>query len=129
MENIRCPYCQQSGITIRYGLNRTGTQRYRCESCERVFTPAPKPHGHALALRQEAVKLYLAGMSLRNIAKHLRVHHQRVANWVQAAAQQLPERVADTTPTEIIEMDELSTFVGSKKTKSTSSRRSPATRD
>jgi transposase-like protein len=129
MKTIQCPYCRQPSIVIRYGLNRTGTQRYRCETCQRVFTPDPRPHGYAVSTRQEALRLYLTGMSLRKIAKHLHVHHQSVANWVQAAAQQLPDPVVDRTPTEIIEMDELYTFVESKKTKSTSSRRSPTTQD
>lgn len=113
---------------IRYGYNRTGTQRYQCTHCERIFTPQPKAAGLPAATRQEAVKLYLTGMSLRKIAKHLQVHHQSVANWVNAAAQQLPVQVADATATAVIEMDELYTFVGSKKTKSTLLRRSRGTR-
>ncbi len=128
MNDIQCPYCTDATIVIRFGYNRTGTQRYHCTQCRRVFTPDAKPEGIAAAIRQQALQLYLTGMSLRKIGKHLGVHHQSVANWIKAAARELPAQVADQTPTEIIEMDELYTFVGSKKPKSTSRPASPGKR-
>ena len=126
MNEHACPYCTEATLVIRFGYNRTGTQRYQCTTCQRVFTPDPKAVGVAAVTRQEALQLYLAGMSLRKIGKHLGVHHQSVANWVHAVALALPEPIADHRPTEIIEMDELYTFVGSKKTRSISSQRSRA---
>jgi hypothetical protein len=59
-------------------------------------------------------------MNLRRIAGHLGVHHQSVANWAKAHAQKLPEA---PVPKEVenAEMDELFTFIGEKKTRSTSS--------
>ncbi len=128
MNEHPCPCCPDPTIVIRFGYNRTSTQRYQCTACQRVFTPDPKPVGIAATIRQEAVQLYLTGMSLRKIGKHLGVHHQSVANWVQAAAAALRAPIVDPTPTEVIEMDELYTYVGSKKMKSTSSRRLPAQR-
>ena len=51
----------------------------------------------------------------------LGVVHQRVANWVAAAATALPATVSDPSPTETVEVDELFTFVERKKgAKSTS---------
>jgi len=64
--------------------------------------------------------MYVDGMNLRRIARHLGVNHQSVANWVKAYAAQLP---AAPLPEEVdtVEMDELFTFVGKKKTRSLSS--------
>ena len=59
--------------------------------------------------------MYLEGVSLRGIGRVLGVHHQSVANWVKQAADTLPERVADNTPTQTVEIDELFTFVGKKR--------------
>jgi transposase len=60
------------------------------------------------------VQLYVDGMNLRRIGRHLGVDHQSVANWVKAHAEApVPEKV------EKAEMDELFTFIGEKKTRST----------
>ncbi len=71
----------------------------RCQSCHSYFTPQPKPMGYDPVVREQALCLYLEGNSLRSIGRILHVHHQSVANWVNAAEGQLPEQVADQTPT------------------------------
>ena len=115
MDTPRCPHCGNATTVRKWGHNRAGTQRYRCHDCQRSFTPAPKEQGHGVAVHEQAVRLYLEGMSLRGIGRLLGVVHQSVANWVAAAARQLPERVSDATPAKTIEVDELYTFVERKK--------------
>ena len=126
MKQPPCPSCKQDHHVIKSGLNRTGSQRYRCQACRHYFTPVPKPEGYDLALRKHALQLYLEGTSFRAIGRLLGVHHQSVSNWVTHAANALPATVTDTTPSETIELDELYTFVQQKKTKSTSLSPSPA---
>jgi transposase-like protein len=63
--------------------------------------------------------MYVDGMNLRRVARHLGVNHQSVANWVKAYAAQLPPAPLPEE-VETIEMDELHTFVERKKTKPTS---------
>ena len=75
--------------------------------------------GYDETLKEKALQLYLEGTSLRSIGRILNVHHQSVANWVAASAEQLPEQVHDITPTETVEVDELFTFVGKKTDAST----------
>ncbi len=120
MSNPACPSCQQNHYVIKSGLNRTRTHRYRCQACQRYFTPRPKPQGYEARLHEQALQLYLEGTSLRAIGRLLGVHHQTISNWLTAAAHDLPERVAWEQATSTIEVDELFTFVGSKKKKSTS---------
>ena len=66
-------------------------------------------------MRLQAVKLSVDGMNYRRIARHLGVDHKTVINWVKAYVVQLPaaERPEDVNNAE---MDELFTFIGSKKT-------------
>ncbi len=71
--------------------------------------------GYDPQVREQALRLYLEGNSLRSIGRILYVHHQSVANWVNAAEQQLPEQVADQTPTGTVEIDELFTYIGKKR--------------
>jgi transposase-like protein len=112
---LLCPRCGSSD-TAKAGHNHSGTQRYQCAACRRYFTPQPKEQGHGVALHEQAVRLYLEGMSQRAIGRILGVVHQSVANWVAAAAARLPTQVADRESTETIEVDELETFVGGEGT-------------
>jgi transposase-like protein len=114
-----CPYCGKSRPVIKSGLNSTGSQRYKCRSCVRYFTPQPKPMGYDDELKQKALQLYLEGTSLRSIGRILNVHHQSVANWVATSAERLPDQVQDTTPAETVEIDELFTYIGKKTDAST----------
>ena len=89
--------------------------------CKYKYTPEPKPWAYDEATRQKALQLYVDGISLRRIARHLGIHHRTVSLWVKAKAASLP---AAPVPEEVreAEMDELFTFIGEKKSKSTSSR-------
>jgi IS1 family transposase len=65
-------------------------------------------------VRQKAVQMYVDGINLRRIARHLGVNHQSVANWAKTHADGLPTA---PVPGEVenAEMDELFTFIGDKK--------------
>ena len=118
---ITCPHCQQSEGQVKIGHNASGSQRYRCKTCRRKYTPQPREHGYSETVRQEALKLYVDGLNFRRIARTLQVSRQSVANWANAYADQLPDkppRPADQL--DVNELDELFTFIGDKKTKSTS---------
>ncbi len=115
-----CPHCHATRYQVKAGFNRSGSQRYRCTPCGRKYTPDPQPQGYVDAVRQQAVRLYVDGLNLRRIARLLQVNHQSVANWVKSYVDQLPNAPQPADPPDVLEMDELFTFVGSKKKKSTS---------
>src|SRR5262249_42760199 len=84
------------------------------------FTPFPKEQGHGAAVREQAVRLYLEGMSQRAIGRLLGVVHQSVANWVAAHAATIPTDPTERPPPSeegegTVEVDELETFIGGKK--------------
>lgn len=117
----QCPHCQRTEEQVKIGHNRSGSQRYLCKVCRRKYTPTPKEAGYPEAVRRQVLELYVDGMNMRRIARMIGVSHQTVANWVTAHANRLP----DTPPLpektgEVHELDELFTFVGAKKTRSTS---------
>ena len=92
MNQSVCPHCQASDKQVRAGYNASGTQRMKCQHCQRRYTPQPLPDRYPKALRSEAVQMYLGGMSFRAVARHLGVNHQSVINWVKEYAQQLPRK-------------------------------------
>ena len=128
MEEILCPHCQRADRQLKVGRNTSGSQRYLCVFCQRKYTPQPKPQGYDAAIRHQAIQLYVDGMNLRRIARHLGVVHQTVANWVAAYAATLPDAPPapphdQQHPLPVVELDELYTFEGEKKSGCTSSPR------
>jgi transposase-like protein len=87
--------------------------------CMRKYSPHPKQHGYPEEMRRQAIKMYVDGMNLRRIGRHLGLHHRTVSLWVQAYASSLAD---PPLPAQVqaAEMDELFTFIGDKKTASTS---------
>jgi len=83
------------------------------------YTPEPKLHGYPDEVRKQAMQYYVNGMNLRRIARHLGIRHRTVSLWVKPSAASLPE-VPVPKEVQAAEMDELFTFIGNKKTGSTS---------
>ncbi|MGQ9814805.1 MAG: IS1/IS1595 family N-terminal zinc-binding domain-containing protein [Candidatus Roseilinea sp.] len=63
---MRCGHCE-SEQTVKAGKNGSGSQRYKCKACGRHFTPEPNAVGYSLAIRQEAVAMYVDGHNYRQI--------------------------------------------------------------
>jgi transposase-like protein len=121
---ITCPHCQDNEQQVKVGFTGSGSQRYLCKVCQRQYTPLPKEHIYSEAVRRQALELYVDGLNFRRIERVLGVSRQSVANWAQELAGGLPATPpAPTAPLAVNELDELFTFVGHKKTKSTSSRK------
>ena len=88
--------------------------------CQRIYTPEPKPLGYPEETKREAVRLYLEGTNFRRIGRVLGVNHQSVVNWVNAYYTSLPAAGQPVASAETLEMDEMFTFIGSKKRRRTS---------
>jgi len=116
---MRCPKCKATGKQVKNGLNKSGSQKYRCNECKRVYTPEPKPNGYPKETRLLAIRMYVEGNSYNAIARILMVNPQSVVNWVKAYATNLPAAPVPNKP-RTAELDELYTFVGKKKTRFTS---------
>jgi transposase-like protein len=116
---MKCPKCNSSKRQVKNGLNKSGSQKYRCRECGTVHTPEPKENGYPAETRLVAIRMYVEGSSYGSIGRVLKVNRQSVANWVSAYTAKLPKA---PLPEKVkkAELDELFTFVGKKKTKSTS---------
>jgi transposase-like protein len=112
-----CPNCENSENQIKSGKSRCDTQRYQCRSCGKTYTLEPKKQGYAEEVREKAVRLYVEGNNFRRIGRLLGVNHQSVVNWVNAYSQKIKDKAISPANTPDIEIDELWTFVGEKKTK------------
>jgi len=116
----KCPYCQAEANQMKAGLTESGSQRYKCGKCNRRYTPEPKEHGYPNEMRQQAVKLYADGVNYRRIGRILGVDHVTVMLWVKAHSDQLADQPPQPPEVGVVEMDELFTYIGNKKTPPTS---------
>ena len=114
--NKVCRSCQNKKEQIKSGRNRSGTQRFMCRGCGKTSTPEPRERGYSEEVREKAVRMYVEGNNFRRIGRLLDVNHQSVVNWVNAYHEKVKETAALPVRAPIIEIDELWSFVGEKKT-------------
>ncbi len=93
---IICPHCYNEDQQIKDGLTPAGSQRFRCKSCGKRYTPQPKHRGYDEEIRLQALTLFLEGVTLRTISLILGVNHQSVTNWVNTYTDDIPEELPDS---------------------------------
>ena len=114
----KCPHCQDTEQQVKAGFTGSRSQMYKCKPCDRRYVLQSRQYSPEM--RQAAVQCYADGMTYRQVARHFKVDHKTIINWVKAHADQLPPAPTPSEkPLHIIEMDELHTFVGRKKTDGT----------
>ena len=114
---MECPRCQSS--YIRQNGQRRGKQNHICVECGRQFVENPQINrGYSDDIRKICLKMYLNGMGFRGIERVTDIHHTTVINWVKQAGKNLPDAYQPEEIPKVGELDELQTFVGSKKTRS-----------
>lgn len=114
---MECPECQSEHI--RKNGHKRGKQNYICVDCHRQFVENPKEHrGYSDEERRNCLRMYVNGMGFRGIERVTKIHHTTIINWVKQAGELLPDAYEPEETPQVGELDELQTFVGSKKTKS-----------
>lgn len=109
-----CPKCS-SASSVKDGIVKQ-RQRYQCKDCSYRYTVEYKGGIHP-QYKRLALTLYLEGLGLRSIGRAIGVSNVAVLKWIKSfgvKAEALPKL---TEPVKEVEMDELHTYVGSKKTK------------
>ena len=95
---------------------KRGKQNHICVDCLRQFVIRNKtPRGYSDAFKQGCLKMYVNGMGLRGIERVKGVHHTTVILWIKQVGGLLPEAYEPDTIPQVGKLDELQTFVGSKK--------------
>ena len=113
---LECPRCKSTHI--RKNGHRGDKQNNRCVDCGRQFIEQPKSHrGYSDDVRNLCLKMYVNGMGFRGIARVTDIHHTTIINWVKQVGGQLPDAHVPQEIPGVGELDEIQTFVGSKKNK------------
>ena len=110
---MNCPKCKHTEKT-KDGIVR-GKQRYKCKSCNYRYTVERKSDVKSKEVKRLALEMYLEGLGFRSIGRVLKISHVTVYYWVKHWGEKvnLPKK---EEPVEIIELDEMHSYVGNKKT-------------
>ncbi len=112
---MQCPRCGSSHT--RKNGKKQGKQNHVCCGCRRQFIDIYEQKGYPDEIKRECLEMYVNGMGFRAIERVKKVHHTTVINWVKQVGNFLPSAPEYNEIPEVAELDELETFVGSKKTK------------
>jgi transposase-like protein len=113
---MECPECKSTHI--HKNGHKKGKQNYLCVDCRRQFIDCyESERGSEHSFKQECLKMYVNGMGFRAIERVKMVHHTTVMDWVEKVGSRLPDYYNPEQIPEVGELDELETFVGSKKTR------------
>lgn len=111
MEN--CPKCKSTNRVKNGVINKL--QRYRCKDCAYDYTVAQKSTGVSVAKKRLALEMYLEGLGFRSIGRILKVSQVSVMNWIRAFGK-AAESIRSEKEIVVMEIDEMHSYIGSKKT-------------
>jgi len=67
------------------------------------------------SVKRQALQLYLEGLGFRSIGRFLGVSHVSVYNWIKSFGNKVGE-LKSASAVEVVELDEMHSYVGDKKT-------------
>ena len=108
-----CPKCKSTKQKKNGKANNR--QRYQCLSCGYNFTVEKKSTAKSSTMKRQALELYLEGLGFRSIGRFLNVSHVSVQKWIKKYGQEL-EEIKSEDEISIVELDEMHTYIGNKKT-------------
>lgn len=107
----QCPKCKSENF-CKDGIVK-GKQRFKCKQCNYRFTV--ETIGKTSKLKRDALILYLEGLGFRSIGRFLNVSHVSVYNWIKGFGEQI-EQIRSSVGIEVVELDEMHSYIGTKKT-------------
>lgn len=110
---MKCARCNSEHHTKNGVLN--GVQRYKCKSCGFNFTVEIKSTAKSEDVKRQALLMYLEGLGFHSIGRILKVSHVSIINWIKKFGGQV-DTIRNDKPVKIMELDELHTYIGHKKT-------------
>ena len=110
---MKCIKCN-SEEKVKRGFVRD-RQRYMCKDCGYNYTVEHKSTAWPDSVKRQALQLYLEGLGFRSIGRFLGVSHVAVYNWVRDFGGRL-ETIRSPGEVEVVEIDEMHSYIGDKKT-------------
>ena len=111
-----CIYCKCKNCVIKKGKTKAGSQRYICKNCGKTFILKSNGRNYDEEFKKEAIRLYFEGNSSRAVGRILKIGKETCLRWIKSCSNKLKPKNYKNERVEVIEMDELYTFMSKKKT-------------
>ena len=120
---LNCKHCGE--IIYKKAGFSNGKQRYKCKSCNKVFSEGDKRVKYSMEQKLKAIKLYTDGVGLRTIERAEGISTPLLIHWIRTfgkllkhhlLSSEIPEHTKDIA---ILEVDELFSFYQKKNRKLT----------
>ena len=108
-----CPKCK-STERVKNGHIK-GRPRFRCKECGYDYTVMQKSTSVPTDKKRLALQMYLEGLGFNSIGRILNVSHVAVMKWIQRYGKQA-EELRSENEIKVMELDEMHSYIGSKKT-------------
>ena len=115
----RCHFCHSSHI-VRNGTDYKGTQKFYCHDCGHYGSLNPQPK-YSASQKEEVLRTYQERASMGGVYRIFGVVQRTLQRWLQAAAAalgQLADTLVAVQADEVLELDELWSFVLKKENQS-----------
>ncbi|GIM58998.1 hypothetical protein CAPN007_12060 [Capnocytophaga canimorsus] len=109
---MKCTRCQSLN-KIKAGFVG-GRQRYKCKDCGYFFSVEKKSDVKTPEQKCLTLQMYLEGLGFRAIGRILNISYGTVYRWVKKWGESV-EFPQNEEPIEIVELDEIHSYVQSKK--------------
>ena len=110
---MNCPKCK-SNERVKDGITN-GRQRYQCKNCGRRFSVERRSTEKSDEQKRLALELYLEGLGFRAIGRVLNINYVTIYYWIKKWGESVSLPKAQE-PIEIVELDEIHTYIKNKKT-------------
>ncbi len=111
---MNCPKCKNEKYTKNGIVNNR--QRFKCKNCHYNYTVEKRSGEYSLSIKKRALQLYLEGLGFRSIGRILGVSNVSVLNWIRSFGEQVACLQSETQDIEFVELDEMHSYIGNKKT-------------
>ena len=112
---MKSKVCNDETNQIKAGKTKAGPQKYKCKICGKYYTQESKKRGHSEETKNQAIKLYLEGNSGRAVGRILGIGKNMCLYWIRKYAKNIESKETPNARVNVIEMDELYSFVERKK--------------
>lgn len=113
METPKCPKCSSEQV-VKHGIVKS-RQRYTCKVCKYNFTVLKNGKALERIYIIRALQLYLEGLGFRSIGRIIGISHVTIMNWIKKYGKDLEYIRIERDREAVVEVDEIYSFVGSKK--------------
>ena len=111
---MKCPKCT-SESNVKSGT-ANGRQRFKCKECGCNYTVELKSTAKPKSMKKQALHLYIEGLGFRSIGRFLGVSNVSVLNWIRGFGKEVRQLNEESQEIEMVEVDEMHSYIGSKKT-------------